>query len=64
MLRRKLWEKLQPLLKTSADKIPQYEGMTMWTSAGPVQSNLANADISRMDLVAVCSESVTVLHND
>lgn len=44
--KKKMWTKLQPLLKTNGDKVPCYDGFPMWTTAGPVQSSLADANIS------------------
>lgn len=45
--KKKLWEAVQPDLKTSADKVAGYKGSVMMTSAGPVTAKtLAAANIS------------------
>jgi hypothetical protein len=36
---------MKQLLKTNADMIPSYDGLPMLTSAGPVETKLANANI-------------------
>jgi len=46
MKKAKIWQKVQPLLKTNDDKVPTFDGKVMMTSAGPVQATLANASIS------------------
>lgn len=45
--KKKLWEAVQPDLKTSADKMAGFKGATMMTSAGPITAQtLAAANIS------------------
>jgi hypothetical protein len=45
--KKKLWEAVQPDLKTSTDKVAGYKGQAMMTSAGPVTApTLAAANIS------------------
>jgi hypothetical protein len=38
VLKKKLWEAVQPLLETSGDRTVTFEGVTMMSSAGPVRS--------------------------
>ncbi len=46
-LQKKLWEGVQPLLRTSGDKVAGFKGREMLTSAGPVTvPTLANASIA------------------
>jgi hypothetical protein len=45
--KKKLWEGVQPDLKTSGDKVAGYKGAAMMTSAGPITAKtLAAANIS------------------
>lgn len=45
--KKKMWEEVQPLLKTSADKVAQYKGMSMNSSMGPITAaTLSDANIS------------------
>lgn len=45
--KKKLWEAVQPDLKTSAERVAGYKGAAMMTSAGPVTApTLAAANIS------------------
>lgn len=45
--KKKLWEVVQPDLKTDADRVAGFKGLQMLTSAGPVTaSTLAGANIS------------------
>jgi methionine--tRNA ligase beta chain len=45
--KKKIWEAVQPNLKTSTDGVAGYKGQPMNTSAGPVTAkSLANANIS------------------
>jgi hypothetical protein len=45
--KKKLWEAVQPDLKTSGDRVAGYKGATMNTSVGPVTAKtLATANIS------------------
>lgn len=47
MQKKKLWEGVQPDLKTCGNRLAGYKGATMMTSAGPVTAkNLAAANIS------------------
>ena len=46
MKKAKIWQKVQPLLKTDDNKVPSFNGQTMLTTAGPVQATQANASIS------------------
>lgn len=45
--KKKIWEAVQPLLKTDAQRVAGFQGATMLTSAGPVTAaTLADANIS------------------
>lgn len=45
--KKKIWEAVQPLLKTDADRVATFEGRQMLTSAGPVTAaSLSGASIS------------------
>lgn len=45
--KKKLWEAVQPLLKTNGDKLATFKGLVMTSSAGPVTTaTLSNASIS------------------
>lgn len=45
--KKKLWEAIQPDLKTGEDKVAMYKDVVMMTSAGPVTApTLANGNIS------------------
>jgi hypothetical protein len=45
--KKKLWEAVQPDLKTAADRTASYKGAVMMTTAGPVTAkSLAAANIS------------------
>lgn len=45
--KKKLWEGVQPDLKTSADRVAGYKGAAMMTTAGPITAkSLAAANIS------------------
>lgn len=46
MKKKKIWTKVQPFLKTDGDKVPNFNGSPMLTSAGPVQAKMADATIS------------------
>ena len=46
MKKKKIWQEAQPLLKTDANKQPNFKGKAMLTSQGPVTSSLENANIS------------------
>lgn len=45
--KKKIWEAVQPLLKTDAQRVAGFQGRAMMTSAGPVTAaTLAGANIS------------------
>lgn len=45
--KKKIWEEVQPDLKTDADLTANYKGRTMLTSAGPIKApTLAGANIA------------------
>lgn len=45
--KKKLWEAVQPLLKTDGAKVATFKGRAMTTSAGPVTAaTLTNASIA------------------
>ncbi len=47
MQKKKIWEAVQPLLKTDGDRVAGFNGKVMLTSAGPVTAaTLAGASIS------------------
>lgn len=47
MQKKKLWEAVQPLLKTDGAKVATFKGRAMTTSAGPVTAaTLTNASIA------------------
>jgi hypothetical protein len=43
---KKIWEGVQPLLRTDANGVAAFDGRPMQTGAGPVTANLVNASIS------------------
>ncbi len=45
--KKKIWEGVQPLLKTDTSAVAGFKGRTMLTSAGPVKAaSLTNANIA------------------
>ena len=45
--KKKIWEAVQPDLKTGADRVAAWQGAPMLTSAGPITAaTLANGNIS------------------
>ena len=45
--KKKIWEAVQPDLKTGADRVAAWQGSPMLTSAGPITAaTLANGNIS------------------
>lgn len=45
--KKKMWEEVQPLLKTSSDRVANYKGRTMMTSGGAITApTLADGNIS------------------
>lgn len=44
--KKKLWEAVQPHLKTDAEGTASFKGVAMMSSAGPVQSSLKDAGLS------------------